>query len=115
MTPTLSILSTDDPLSLDHQQRFFTGWGDDPNSTNMKTPTLGLTWTNQLSARIALLKKPIYADRAYYPGDERDLIGWHRTCKVVFSAWCCEGKTDFEIWQGGIRSISAEAHNDGES
>ncbi|KAK4630941.1 DNA repair protein rhp57 [Fulvia fulva] len=102
---TPSVLSIDDPLSLDHQQRFFTGWGDDPTSTNMKTPSLGLTWTNQLSARIALLKRPIYADRAYRPGEDRDVAGWHRACKVVFSAWCGEGKTDFEIWQGGIRDV----------
>ena len=108
--PTPSVLSTEDPLSLDHQQRFFTGWGDDAASTNMKTPSLGLTWTNQLSARIALLKEPIYADRAYRAGDERDLNGWRRACKVVFSAWCGEGRTDFEIWPGGIRSIQAGAN-----
>lgn len=105
--PIPSVLSTDDPLSLDHQQRFFTGWGDDPASINMKTPSLGLTWTNQLSARIALLKQPVYAVKAYRAGDERDLIGWQRACKIVFSAWCGEGKTDFEIWQGGIRSVQA--------
>ncbi|CAK4031118.1 DNA repair rhp57 [Lecanosticta acicola] len=107
-----SVLSTDDPLSLDHQQRFFTGWGDDPAITNLKTPSLGLAWTNQLSSRIALLKDPIYEVKAYYPGDERNLIGWKRTFKVVFSAWCAESTTDFEIWEGGIRSAKDDPSNE---
>lgn len=103
--PRPSVLSTDDPLSLDHQQRFFTGWGDDPAITNLKTPSLGLAWTNQLSARIALLKDPIYEVKAYHPGDERNLIGWRRTFKVVFSAWCAESTSNIEIWEGGIRCV----------
>lgn len=98
-------LSTDDPLALDHQQRFFTGWGDDPTITNVKTPSLGLTWTNQLATRIALLKQPIYEDKAYQPGEDRNIAGWHRTAKIVFSAWCAERKIDFEIWEGGIRAV----------
>lgn len=100
-----SVLSTDDPLALDHQQSFFTGWGDDPSISSLKTPSLGLVWTNQLSTRIALLKEPIYEDKIYDAGDERNLIGWNRSCKIVFSAWCGEGKVNFEIWEGGIRSI----------
>lgn len=102
--PTPSMLSTDDPFAIDHQQRFFTGWGNDPVVTNLKTPSLGLTWTNQLSTRIALLKEPIYEDKVYSAGDERNLIGWKRSCKIVFSAWCDESKTDFEIWEGGVRA-----------
>ncbi|KAL4978385.1 P-loop containing nucleoside triphosphate hydrolase protein [Aspergillus desertorum] len=54
-------------LSLQHQQRFFTGWGDFPqplaHSTQsgfqratFKTPTLGLVWTTQIACRIALKK-----------------------------------------------------------
>lgn len=100
-------LSTDDPLSLDHQQNFFTGWGDDPTVTDLKTPSLGLTLTNALSTRIALLKEPIYKERAYLPGEERELAGWKRTFKVVFSAWCAASKTPFEIWEGGVRTIDA--------
>lgn len=102
-----SVLSTDDPLALDHQQRFFTGWGDDISITNLKTPSLGLIWTNQLATRIALLKEPIYEDKVYAAGDERNLIGWTRSCKIVFSAWCGEGRTEFEIWEGGIRSTGS--------
>jgi DNA repair protein RAD57 len=102
-----SLLSTDDPLSLDHQMRFFTGWGDDPTAENFKTPSLGLTWTNQLATRIALLKEPIYEERLYQPGEDRNIAGWKRTAKVVFSAWCPEGSTGFEIWEGGIRGVES--------
>jgi DNA repair protein RAD57 len=100
-----SLLSTEDPLSLDHQMRFFTGWGDDPTAENFKTPSLGLTWTNQLATRIALLKEPIYEDRAYELGEDRNIAGWKRTAKIVFSAWCAEGSTGFEIYGGGIRGV----------
>ncbi|KAL3481894.1 hypothetical protein BJX99DRAFT_243278 [Aspergillus californicus] len=52
-------------LSLQHQQRFFTGWGDTqpvPTSSpfsgfqraTLKTPTLGLVWSTQIACRIAL-------------------------------------------------------------
>ncbi|KAL4989369.1 P-loop containing nucleoside triphosphate hydrolase protein [Aspergillus falconensis] len=52
-------------LSLQHQQRFFTGWGDSQplahstpgfRRSTLKTPTLGLVWTTQISCRIALKK-----------------------------------------------------------
>jgi DNA repair protein RAD57 len=99
------LLSTDDPLALDHQMRFFTGWGDDPTAENFKTPSLGLTWTNQLATRIALLKEPIYENRVYRPGEDRNIAGWKRTAKIVFSAWCSEGSVDFEIWEGGIKGV----------
>ncbi|KAK0269002.1 DNA repair protein rhp57 [Friedmanniomyces endolithicus] len=105
--PTLTV-STDDPLSLDHQQRFFTGWGDEPSITNLKTPSLGLAWTNQLGARIALLKSPVYAVRPYASGEEPEIEGWERTCRVVFGEWCGEGRVGFEIWKGGVRAIVGE-------
>lgn len=101
-------LSIDDPLALDHQQRFFTGWGDDPAIASHKTPSLGLTWTNQLSTRIALVKEPIYDEKVPPLGEERSVVGWKRTVKTVFSAWCSESATDFEIWEGGIRSRRME-------
>ncbi|GAB1212544.1 hypothetical protein ATERTT37_001683 [Aspergillus terreus] len=59
-------------LSLLHQQRFFTGWGDTPYSTipssyaggfpryqSQKTPALGLVWSTQIACRIALKKEEI--------------------------------------------------------
>ncbi|KAB8231421.1 putative DNA repair protein (Rad57) [Aspergillus alliaceus] len=52
-------------LSLLHQQRFFTGWGDTPQSQSFpvfqrpaqKTPALGLVWSTQIACRIALKKE----------------------------------------------------------
>ncbi|KXL42705.1 MAG: hypothetical protein FE78DRAFT_126049, partial [Acidomyces sp. 'richmondensis'] len=95
---TLAFLTTDDPLALDHQQCFFTGWGDDSHVTNLKTPTLGITWTNQLSTRIALLKYPI-------TGTDGSVLSWKRTFKVVFSAWCRTGTAGFEITEGGVSAV----------
>ncbi|KAK6439139.1 DNA repair protein rhp57 [Oleoguttula sp. CCFEE 5521] len=106
--PQSTLPSTTDPLALDHQQRFFTGWGDDANTTNMKTPSLGLTWTNQLATRIALLREPVFEERHYKPGEDRNVSEWRRTMKVVFSAWCAAGETGYEIWQGGVRSIASK-------
>lgn len=53
---TTQAIRQDEPASLDFQQRFFTGWGDQATAFHeqLKTPALGLTWTNQLSARIVL-------------------------------------------------------------
>jgi DNA repair protein RAD57 len=48
-------------LTLDHQQRWFTGWGDDPSppvDMVLKTPSLGLVWSTQIACRIALFKRP---------------------------------------------------------
>ena len=99
-----SLLSTDDPLSLDHQQCFFTGWGDDLSTSNMKTPSLGLTWTNQLVTRVALLKAPVYEAKQHKPGEESIMSAWKRTFKVVFSALCPASSTEFEISEDGVRS-----------
>ncbi|KAI9870831.1 MAG: hypothetical protein M1830_003748, partial [Pleopsidium flavum] len=128
------------PLTLDHQQRFFTGWGDLPlstphtntlttinnnnnNHTNLKTPSLGLTWTNQLACRIALLKEPVYTDtstatnttinKQNWPTNEssgeKTLIRWRRWMKVVFAPWVAgaEGQrgVEFEITGTGLRSL----------
>jgi DNA repair protein RAD57 len=52
-----------DPLLIDHQQRFFTGWGDSPYTPlgeSLKTPSLGLVWTEQVACRIALVKRAVY-------------------------------------------------------
>lgn len=104
--------STNDPLALDHQQRFFTGWGDDPSVTNIKNPSLGLTWTNQLATRIVLLKQPLYDDIASLrPGEDKILSGWQRTLKVVFSAWCPSSVNTYEIYQGGLRSRLLESES----
>lgn len=45
-------------LSLLHQERFFTGWGDGSQlDTSLKTPALGFFWSTQIACRIALKKE----------------------------------------------------------
>ncbi|KAG9728123.1 hypothetical protein KCU73_g12449, partial [Aureobasidium melanogenum] len=106
------LLSTNDPLSLDHQQRFFTGWGDHRSMRDLKTPSLGLTWTNQLSARIVLLKQPILKPQDYLLGPGMDIVGWRRHLKVAFSAWSRDDNgtdgVEFEVCEEGIRSKRPE-------
>ena len=47
-----------DILSLQHQERFFTGWGDGFHSEpSPKTPALGFFWSTQIACRIALKKE----------------------------------------------------------
>jgi len=48
-----------DLMSLLHQERFFTGWGDTeyPSSSSLKTPALGYFWSTQIACRIALKKE----------------------------------------------------------
>ena len=112
-------------LLLDHQQRWFTGWGDDPDSPLApKTPSLGLVWTTQIACRIALYKRPVYgrarlraptvAADDYDDGGEDDtpsLKAWRRWAKVVFaphappSGQGLEGAVEFEIANGGIKPV----------
>ncbi|KAL9062232.1 MAG: hypothetical protein Q9157_009104 [Trypethelium eluteriae] len=110
-----------EPLTLDHQQRWFTGWGDEhihgPESKAYKTPSLGLVWTNQIAARIALIKEPLYAHVQGEPGHlEREIIGWKRQMKVVFAPWAppsiiASGQTaagiPFEIVDAGVKSLNS--------
>ncbi|KJX93147.1 DNA repair protein RAD57 [Zymoseptoria brevis] len=116
----VGLFSTTDPLSLDHQQNFFTGWGDEESQTNLKTPSLGLTWTNQLSTRIAWIKIPIYdyQNGRGEEGDGREVnVKWARRVKVVFSGWApAAGESgegggkgvEVEIWKGGVRSLRSK-------
>lgn len=112
--------STTDPMSLDHQQRWFTGWGDDPHPSqlavkNLKTPSLGLIWTTQISCRIALIKKPVYgpglvADEENERG-EPVLRKWRRWMKVVFaphvapSGSFVQDAVEFEIKGEGVVAV----------
>jgi DNA repair protein RAD57 len=123
--------TTPDPLSLDHQQRWFTGWGDDPSpysliSKNMKTPSLGLVWTTQIACRIALIKRPVYG-RAIVVEEEDvpSLRRWRRWMKVVFAPHAREsgaglrGAVEFEIKGEGLRAVKRvdgdEDEEDGET
>ncbi|KAI1431733.1 DNA repair protein RAD57 [Xylaria sp. CBS 124048] len=111
-------------LSLDHQQRWFTGWGDDPyhrpNET-LKTPSLGLVWSTQIASRIALFRRPAYGRKEVVggaDGDEYDDINttpyiksWRRWMKIVFAPHVpgtgpgLEGAIEFEVVAGGLKSV----------
>ena len=105
-TPSASQLTDerlDYLLTLDHQQRWFTGWGDDSvhcedpilsDPLRWKTPALGFVWANVISCRVALLK-----------GNEGHDGKIRRWIKVVFSPWAPSGKLlEYQIWEGGVRA-----------
>lgn len=108
-------------LNLDHQQRFFTGWGADPSalSYNLKTPSLGLVWANQIACRIALVKERDFGSAGMGEGEVAvEGIGgaewtsrrWRRWVRVAFASWGKgtgenEKGIEFEIWNGGVRAV----------
>ncbi|MCJ1463023.1 hypothetical protein MMC07_001627 [Pseudocyphellaria aurata] len=113
-------------LSLEHQLRFFTGWGADPTSgsQNLKTPSLGLVWANQIACRVALIKELEYSAHPV-TGDAREgeesaewsAKRWRRWMRVVFAGWVRatseeEKGVEFELWAGGIRALKV-AGSDG--
>ncbi|KAK8039735.1 GTP-binding protein y.t1.c1 [Apiospora rasikravindrae] len=108
-------------LLLDHQNRWVTGWGDDPyaNPNNFKTPTLGLVWSTQIASRIALLKRPVYGRKEIIededlPGGGVALRNWRRWMKVVFAPHVpgtgqgLDGAVEFEVNMGGLKSIEKD-------
>jgi DNA repair protein RAD57 len=112
--------STTDPMSFDHQQRWFTGWGDEPYPSylaakSQKTPSLGLIWTTQISCRIALIKRPVYGPALI--SDEETQMGepilrrWRRWMKVVFAPHAASsgpglgGAIEFQIKGEGITAV----------
>ncbi|APA06245.1 hypothetical protein SS1G_01263 [Sclerotinia sclerotiorum 1980 UF-70] len=122
---------TPDPMSLDHQQRWFTGWGDDPHpsytsSKNIKTPSLGLIWTTQIACRIALIKKPIYGqarNQIVEEGERGELVlrKWRRWMKIVFAGWAREcgegldGCVEFVVRGEGLFAVRrGEREEDGD-
>lgn len=130
-TPS-QLLSTsllDPRLTLDHQLRFFTGWGDDEtHQQNSKTPALGLAWANQIACRIAIIRERSVLNSDEVTGlydylentdlPESGLGGadwskgkWRRWMRVVFSAWGPgvvggDKGAEFEVWNGGLRAVT---------
>ena len=111
-------------LSLDHQQRFFTGWGAEPStqSHDLKTPSLGLVWANLIACRIALVKGGDYSSTHVEKGDvavegvegvegvEWKSKSWRRWMRIVFAPWVQgtgerEKGVEFEVWNGGVRAV----------
>ena len=93
--------------SLDHQQRFFTGWGDESktNHEQLKTPALGLAWANQISARIVL--KMESGGQEYAGGNIWKDKKTVRTFAVVFAPWAPPSDVPirYEIAMQGVVSL----------
>jgi DNA repair protein RAD57 len=119
--------SEDATLTLDHQQRWITGWGDDytphPSLGSVplaqKTPSLGLVWASQIACRIALIKTPVYG--AGHEADQDNERGevvlkkWRRYAKIVWAIWTrpsdpgvggIGGAVEFEITRGGVKAVT---------
>ncbi|KAI0900489.1 DNA repair protein RAD57 [Annulohypoxylon nitens] len=112
-------------LLLDHQQRWFTGWGDAyPYSSSgssehdLKTPSLGLIWTTQIASRVALWKRPVYGRKEVLDDEEGEstttLRNWRRWMKVVFAPHVAgtgpglDGAVEFEVTMGGVRGVDTD-------
>ncbi|KAK6502995.1 hypothetical protein TWF481_008031 [Arthrobotrys musiformis] len=110
-------------MTYDYQAKWFNGWGEevDINTVHpggeedevliqalkkLKTPMLGMTWTNLLDARVALVKG-VARREAEWEGEEEDGEGrTRRWVKVVFAPWVQSGVLlEYEIWEGGVRSV----------
>jgi DNA repair protein RAD57 len=122
--------TTMDPMSLDHQQRWFTGWGDDPHPSyvairNLKTPSLGVIWTTQIACRIALIKRPVYGPRLVADeeneGGEPVLRKWRRWMKVVFAPHVAPSgpglqcTVEFQIRGEGMRAVKKKEKDSDEA
>lgn len=107
-------------LNFDHQQRWFTGWGDEPwpsSAQSLKTPSLGLVWATQVACRIALIKAPRYGKSRYSIDDDAGgsamptLKTWRRWMKIVFAPHVAstgpglDGAAEFEIDMGGLKGV----------
>lgn len=111
-------------LSLDFQQRFFTGWGDEMygcSSEGLKTPALGLAWTNQIACRIALKMETCRATESATPTtNNKDIYGYQggniwkdtkkrRFLRLVFAPWEVPtlDPVEYEIRPEGISGCDA--------
>lgn len=144
--PTHTRTHIDTIMSLDHQSRFFTGWGNESPSRHnhhphqnqnqnqkqypyhredLKTPTLGLAWANQIAARIVLKMeadtRAITTSQAAVfagAGTGAGSLGGNiysdrrkrRSLHVVFCPWAAptEEGVEYEIAAGGVVSVRDE-------
>ena len=114
-----SVDRRDEIMTLDHQQRFFTGWGEDRGNRfeDMKTPALGFVWTNQIAARVVLKAKSERVSQR--PEDYLQGNIWRdrrrrRFLSVVFAPWVepTEVPVEYEIKKSGITSITNRAQQE---
>ena len=92
-------------MTLDHQQRFFTGWGDRPGSRqdDLKTPALGLAWANQIAARVVLKvqAEASHQSQAHSPTKRRRFVS------LVFAPWtpASSRPVEYTIEAHGVVSV----------
>jgi len=100
-------VSDGETMTLDHQSRWFTGWGDEKHQSygvDNKVPALGLVWTNCVGARIALHKNLRSSNVSDHSASESS---WERVMKVVFAPWA-EGGTVcyYTIEPDGVKGVA---------
>jgi DNA repair protein RAD57 len=88
--------------SLDYQQQFFTGWGEEIGQfklEQMKTPTMGLSWANETDCRIVLKMEHV--------GDREK----KRSFAVVKAPWAPSTNLPipYNVEWGGIKSMAKPA------
>lgn len=99
-----------DVMALDHQARWFTGWGEDEDMWDdlgtKKTPALGLVWANCIGARIALLKGYHRTKLGSNTEEGGADAGWRRGMKVVYAPWA-EGSRycEYVIDGDGVKGV----------
>ncbi|KAK6534333.1 hypothetical protein TWF281_005658 [Arthrobotrys megalospora] len=105
-------------MTYDYQGKWFTGWGEEMDSTvedevlihalgKLKTPMLGMAWTNLLDGRMALVKGSARREEGGLVGEDGEGEGrTRRWVKVVFAPWAESGVLlEYEISEGGVRSV----------
>ena len=96
-------------MSLDHQQRFFTGWGDKPGNAHgdLKTPALGLAWANQIDARIVLKVEAESSQKSGMAHGQKR----RRFMNVVFAPWTDQklASVEYSIELHGLVAKTSEA------
>ncbi|EEB05733.1 RecA family ATPase Rhp57 [Schizosaccharomyces japonicus yFS275] len=82
-------------FSLDYQSQWFNGWDD--TDIDPKTPSLGLVWTNNVTTRLALLKRPNSATRKSL-----------RKLRIVYSPIAPTSEIDIAITLEGLHTVSED-------
>lgn len=106
-TLTMSRAEKNEVMRLDYQQCFFTGWGEEYDKLfeSLKTPTLGLSWANQINARIVL--KIGQEHKTTSTSNSQSDLKRRRHMGVVFAPWVPPTNTpvEYELCMQGPVSI----------
>lgn len=104
---TTSRAEKEEIMRLDYQQCFFTGWGENHDNLfeSLKTPTLGLSWANQINARVVL--KVGREAKATTTENLHSDFKRRRHMSVVFAPWVSPTTTavEYELCMQGPVSI----------